>query len=76
MSNGNMVACHVKDVKISSLAIPDRKSNSFIEDTLLKYYEGFPVSRFKVNYPYSGDPYVVITSSEVGRWGSIDKYIQ
>lgn len=78
MSDGNIIACHAKDIEISSLAIPDKKSNSYIEDTLIKYYcgEGYTPSRPKVNYPYSGDPYVLIDSSDVKKWETIDKFIQ
>jgi len=75
ISDGEMVACYSKDIKVNTLVIPDRKSNQFIEDALLEYYDGCEVKRFKVDYPYSGDPYVTISAEDIKAWAHIDKFI-
>jgi len=47
-----------------------------IEESLLEYYNGLPVSRIKVDYPYSGDPYVTIPAEVLReKWQPIDKFI-
>jgi len=71
-----MVACHCGDIEADTLVIPDKKSNATIEESLLEYFNGLPVSRIKVDYPYSGDPYVTIPAEVLReKWQPIDKFI-
>ena len=75
ISNGNMVACHAKDIKSNTLVIPNRKYNEIIEDDLMEHFQCPEPVRKDVPYPYSGDPYVVIPLEEIQKWEQIDKFI-
>ena len=68
ISDNQMIACYCSDIEADTLVIPDKKSNAMIEESLLEYYDGLPVSRIKVDYPYSGDPYVTIPASGMKNW--------
>ena len=76
ISEGNIVACHAKDICIKELVIPNRKSNEIIQDELMEHFCYPEPTRKDIPLPYSGDPYVVIPAEEIGTWQQIDKFIE
>ena len=75
ITDWNMVACPVADIKINSLVIPTRKSNSELKYMLEHHFQCESKER-EVKYPYSGDPYVEVTAEEIQKWQPIDNFIR
>ena len=72
-----MLACPATHIKISSLVIPTRKSNSELKYMLANHFKpDKPIVEREVKYPYSGDPYVEVTAEEIQKWQPIDNFIR
>lgn len=72
LTNGDIIACHAKDIVPSALIIPNDEKNRYIEPILEKYFQ-CEKQKKRIGSMYSGDAYIEVR--DLRKWEPIDTFI-
>ena len=72
-SNGQIIACHAKDIRPETLIIPDVEKNRQIKPIIENFYTCEKKTK-KIKPQFSGDAYIEISNKE--NWVPIDNFIK
>lgn len=73
LTNGDIIACHAKDIVPSALIVPYNDKNKYIEPILEGYFQ-CKKQRKKMGSLYSGDAYIEV--KDLKKWEPIDSFIK
>ncbi len=72
-SNGQMIACHAKDIRPKTLIIPDVEKNKQIKSIIENFYTCEKRVK-KIAPQFSGDAYIEVVNAE--NWVPIETFIK